>query len=151
VGEALDERDDKGEPPLPEHLAAIRAILEKYRDIAAGLAATAKCEKYAPFADYSVDHVKFLNDRLKDQGGRIRNAARFLEWRAEVLLADRQHEAVVEQGTDLLRLARLYDAEPLLVNYLIGVAVRGYAVNMLYDGLAAGPVACGTRQRIGSA
>ncbi|HEX2477498.1 MAG TPA: hypothetical protein VHK01_22265 [Lacipirellulaceae bacterium] len=140
MGEALDERDDKGEPPLPEQLAAIRAMLDKYPDIPAGLAAAAKCEKYASMADFLVDHVKFLNEPLKGQAGRIRNAARFLEWRAEVLLADGQNEAVVEQGIDLLRLARLHDAEPMLVSYLVGVAVRGYAINMLYDGLAAGPV-----------
>ncbi|HEY3392830.1 MAG TPA: hypothetical protein VGK58_08990, partial [Lacipirellulaceae bacterium] len=140
MGEAFDKRDDRGEPPLPEQLAAIRAIVEKYPDIPPALAAAAKCEKYASMADFSVDHVKFLDDRLQDQGGRIRNAARFLQWRADVLLANRQNEAVVEQGIELLRLARLHDAEPLLVNYLIGVAVRSHAVNMLYDGLAVGPV-----------
>jgi hypothetical protein len=140
MGEAFDERDDKGQPPLPEHLEAIRAILEKYPDVPAGLAAAAKCEKYASTADFSVDHVKFLDEPLKGQAGRIRTAARFLEWRAEVLLADGQNEAVLEQGIELLRLARLHDAEPLLVSYLIGVAVRSYAINMLYDALAAGPV-----------
>jgi hypothetical protein len=140
MGEAIDVRDDKGEPPLPEQLAAIRAILDKYPDIPAGLSAVAKCEKYASTADYSVDHVKFLDEPLKGQTGRIRNAARLLEWRAEVLLAEGKNEAVVEQGIELLRLARLHDAEPMLVSYLVGVAVRNYAINMLYDALAAGPV-----------
>jgi hypothetical protein len=140
MGEAIDVRDDKGEPLLPEQLSAIRAILDKYPDIPAGLSDAAKCEKYASTADYSVDHVKFLDEPLKGQTGRIRNAARLLEWRAEVLLAEGKNEAVVEQGVDLLRLARLHDAEPMLVSYLVGVAVRNYAINMLYDALAAGPV-----------
>lgn len=140
MGEAFDERVYKGEPPTPEQIAAIRAIVDKYPEIPAGLATAAACEKYASMADYAVDHQTFLDNWLKSQMGRVRNAARFLQWRAEVLLTDGRNEEVVEQGIELMRIARLYDAEPLLVNYLVGIAVRGMAVNMLYDALAVGPV-----------
>ena len=140
LSEAFDERVDKGEPPMPEQIAAIRAILDKYPDIPAGLAAAAECEMYASTADFSVDHQNVLDQWLKNQIGRVRTAARFLEWRSQVLLAEGKNEEAVEQGIELLRIARLYDAEPLLVNYLVGVAVRGFAVNMLYDALGAGAV-----------
>ena len=140
MGEAYDELTDRGERPSNEQLAAARAILDKYPDITAGLMAAAACQKYASTADFTVDHVKFLDNHLKNQAGGIRTVARFVEWQADVLLADGQHEAAVERGLALLRLARHYDAEPLLVSYLVGVAVRGITVNLLYDALAAGHV-----------
>jgi hypothetical protein len=139
-GKAYEARTDEGEQATEEQIAAIRAILEKYPEIPTGLTQAAEREQYASLADYSLDHQKFLDQWLKKYVGRIRAAGRFLQWRNEVLLAEGKHEEAVEQGVELLRLARLYDGEPLMVNYLAGVAVRGIAVNMLYDALAAGPV-----------
>lgn len=140
LGKDYDQRKDHGEPATKEQIAAIRAIIDKYADITAALAAAAKCDEYASTADYSVDYQKFLDDRLQNQVGRVRTAARFLNWSGEVAIADGQHVRAVEQGIELMRLARHYDSEPLLVNYLVSIAVRGHAAQMLYDGLAAGPV-----------
>jgi hypothetical protein len=130
----------QGKPPTPEQIAAIRALLDKYPEILTGIADAAKREKYASIADFTVDHQTFLNDRLGNEIGHFRTAARFLQWHVEVLLSEGKQEQAVEEVLKLMRLARLYDAEPLLVNYLVGIAVRGMAVNMLYDALAAGPV-----------
>jgi hypothetical protein len=140
LGKDYDQRSDRGEPATKEQIASIRAIVDKYQDIAAALAAAAKCDQYASTADYTADYQKFLDDGLKNQVGRIRTAARFLNWSAEASIAAGQHERAVEQGIELMRLARHYDAEPLLVNYLVSIAVRGHGCQILYDGLAAGPV-----------
>jgi hypothetical protein len=139
VGKAYNERDP-GDAATAEQIAAIRGILEKYREIPTWLAEAAD-EQYASTADFSLDHQKFLDQWLKNHAGRVRTAARFLNWRNEVLLSKGKHEEAARQSVELFRLARLYDAEPLVVNYLVGVAVRGIAANMLYDALAAGPVA----------
>jgi hypothetical protein len=140
LGEDHYQRGNSGEPATNEQIDAIRAILEKYADITAALSAAAKCEKYASTADYTANYQKFLDDSLQNQVGRVRTAARFLNWSGEVAIADGQHERAVEQGIQLMRLARHYDSEPLLVNYLVSIAIRGHATQMLYDGLAAGPV-----------
>lgn len=138
--EDFDKRTDRGEPATPEQIAVIRELLDRYPDILAGIAAAADCDEYTSTADFTVDHQAFLGDRLRGEIGKFRTAARYLRWHVEVLLSKGKQEQAVEESLQLMKLARLYDAEPLLVNYLVGVAVRGIAVNMLYDSLAAGPV-----------
>lgn len=147
-GKAFDKRVDRGEAPTAEQIAAIRAILDQYSDVTAGLAEAVAIEKYASLADYSVDHQKFLDTWLKNEVGRIRTATRFLHWQSEVLLAEGKRDEAAQQGIKVLQLARLYDAEPLLVNYLVAIAIRGIAVNMLYDTLVAGPVTPATHAAI---
>jgi hypothetical protein len=137
LGQGFDRQFELGETPTPEQIEAIRAILDKYPDIDTGLAAAAACNQYASMADFSLGSQPFLEQYLS---GRIRTPARFLVWRIEVLIADGQSEEAAKRGLELLRLARLYDREPLLVNMLVGIALRGMAVNALYDSLAAGSV-----------
>jgi hypothetical protein len=137
MGKSYEERGEA--PATTDQIAAIRAILERYPDVSADLVVAADREEYASLADFSVNHQKLIDDNLSRLSN-LRTAARLVNWQVEVQLADGKHEEAVEQGIDLLKLARLHDAEPLLVNYLVGVAVRQMAVNMLYDALAAGPV-----------
>jgi hypothetical protein len=47
-----------------EDIAAKRAILNTYPDIAAGLAEAANRDVYASVADFSVGHTNFVNDNL---------------------------------------------------------------------------------------
>lgn len=139
LGKAYDAIKDRGEP-TPEQIAAIRAILDKYPDIDAGLAAAAGCEQYASLADFTLGPNEFLDELLQNRITRVRIATRFLVWRVEVLLADRQQQQAVEQGIEMLHLARLCDHEPTLVNLLVCHAVRGVTAWSLYDALAAGTV-----------
>jgi len=140
LGKAYEAGRDRGEPPTPEQINAIRAIVEKYPDLDAGLAAAAACEEYASLADYSVNHQQLAEDLINQRVDRIRTAARFVSWRMEVLTSDSEHDRALSLGTQLLRLARLYDNEPLLINYLVSVAVRGVAAQAIYDALAVGSV-----------
>jgi hypothetical protein len=139
LGIDYEKRGDRGEPATEEQIVAIRKILDKYPDIDAGVAAAAACDKYASLANYSLDHVKLLEEFLV-QMQRFRTAARFLDWRMEVLVAERQQDKAVNLGIEMLRLAREYDHEPASVNMLVATAVRGIAVTSLYDALAAGRV-----------
>jgi hypothetical protein len=143
LGKDYDERDG-GEAPTPEQIAAIEKILNKYADIDAGLAAAEACGKYASESDFSDDYSKFLDRTLKWPTGSIRTAARYLVWRMEVTIAAGQRDQAVKQGIDLLKLARLYDHEPLMVNMLVAIALRGIAIDPIYDALAAGPVSPAT-------
>lgn len=139
LGIDYEKRGESGEPATAEQIVAIRKVLDKYSDIDAGLAAAAACDKYASVANYSLGHAKLLEEFLLQMQG-IRTAARFLDRRIEVLVVDQQQDKAVETGIEMLRLARGYDHEPLLVNMLVTTAVRSIAVTSLYDALAAGRV-----------
>jgi hypothetical protein len=140
LGKDYDKRIDRGEPATTEQMVAIRAIMKKYADVDAGLAAAAACEKYASLVDFSADHVKFSKQMIDHQTNDIRTAARFLDWQMQVLLADKQYDQAAARGIEMLRLARLYDHEPTMLNMLVACAIRGMATTSLYDALAAGPV-----------
>lgn len=140
LGKAYVESSDKGIPSTPEQIEAIRVILKRYGDLSDGIATASQLSKYASLTDFSVDYQTFLNNSLKQPIRRIRTATYFLGWHADVSIADGRPKMAVEQGLELLRLVRLHDSEPLLVNFLVAVAVREYACRILYDGLNAGPM-----------
>jgi hypothetical protein len=58
----------------------------------------------------------------------------------EVLIADGFHEDALEKGIQILRLARLYESEPTIVPFLVGIAIRNLTVPHIYDALDSGPV-----------
>ena len=66
----------------------------------------------------------------------------------KVLLAEGKPEQAVAIGLETLRIARLHDAEPLLINYLIGVAVRSIAARELHETLSTGSVSPQLHQQI---
>jgi hypothetical protein len=138
-GNEYNNRMNRGEAPTVEQLNALHKILDRYADVEAGLESAAACEKYASLADFSHGPTQFQVDCLGSMS-EIRDAARFLESRMEVLTAEGKQEAAVGQGIELLKLARLYDHEPAIINLLPAIAIRGIAAESIYDALAAGPV-----------
>jgi hypothetical protein len=139
VGKAYDAARRRDEAPTAEQLAAIRAIVDNYRDIEVGITAAAACDRYASLTDFSVNHHQLIEDSL-ERVQKIRTGARYAAWRMEVLTRDGQADAAVRLGTQVMRLARLHNAEPLLINFLVGIAVRMTVAQPLYDALATGAV-----------
>ena len=139
LGEALDEAQERGETPSEDQLVAVRQILAKYPEIDAALAAAAACDEYASRLDFAHGTMGLIDDNMEPLIA-LRTAARFQAWRMLVLAADGEQDKAVQRGIDLLHIARLHDAEPTIVNYLVGIAVRGVAAEPLYNALAAGPV-----------
>ncbi|MBA3483756.1 MAG: hypothetical protein H0T51_18285, partial [Pirellulales bacterium] len=130
---------DQGEPPTTEQVSAMRAILDKYVDLEDMIAAAAAAPHYASTADFTLGFQKFLevqSPRLT----RVRNAARMADWRLEVLIAEDRREDVVRRGVQLLRLAKLHEAEPSLISFLVSVSVRSVAIHGIHRALDAGPV-----------
>lgn len=140
IGKAYVESENRGEPPSVEQIAAIRAIVEKYPDVEAGLATAADCDQYASLADFTLNHQTFLQELFEERVWRARTAARFSAWQTKLLIADGEPQQAAEFGLKSLRLARLHDGEPLLINYLVGVALRAMAAQDLYEAMNAGPV-----------
>jgi hypothetical protein len=126
--------------PTADQLFAIRAIVGKYPDLEEGVNAAAAVGQYASAADFSLSHQEFLNDVLENRAQPFRTLARFCDWKMEVLVADGQPQQAAELGLQMLRLARLRDREPLLVNYLVNVAVRGIVAAKMHEVLASGPI-----------
>jgi hypothetical protein len=139
-GKSLDQREDEGLPPTDKQVAAMGAILDKFPQIDIALEAAASCDRYASLLDFSLDHSPFLQALLENTQ-RVRTAVRFLDWRIKVDIAEGRHDDAVARGIELLRLARLYEQEPSMVQFLVGIAAREIAARSLYDALSAGPVA----------
>lgn len=139
LGKDYDDRRDRGEPATIEQIEAIQAITDKYTDLDNALALAAACDRYASRLDFSLKPTQFIEEMIDLQPS-IRQAARYLAWKKDVLLADGQTEQAVECGMQTLRLIRLYDHEPTLLSFLVGNAVRGIAARSLYDALATGPI-----------
>lgn len=139
IGQAYDAARRRDEAPTAEQLAAIQAIVDKYPDIEAGIAAAAACPQYASLTDFSVNHYQLVEDSI-DRVQEIRTAARFTALQMDILTSDGQADAAVRQGIRMMRLARLYNAEPLMISYLVGIAIRMTVTQPIYDALATGTV-----------
>jgi hypothetical protein len=139
VGKSHAEGQDRGEPPTPEQIFEIRLILVKYPDVEEALAQAADCDGYASQLDYTLPFTAFVDAAIGTQGT-PRAAVRFLNSRMEVLIADGFHEDALEQGRTTLRLARLYESQPTIVPFLVGIAMRSLSAPHIYDALASGPV-----------
>jgi hypothetical protein len=103
------------------------------------LAHAAACEQFASRGDFTLGHREFLEQTL-DRLSNFRAAARYVAWQCQVLLQAGDIDAAVKKGIALLRLSRLHNEEPLLVSYLVSIAVRGAAIRELYQALNTGPV-----------
>lgn len=144
LGNAYDAALDRGEYASREQLGAIRQILDQFPEIESGLVAAAACDRYGSLLDFSADHQQLLQEIIDDRTTRIRTLARFVNWRMEVLVQEGRADEAVQLGIQLLKVARLYNGEPLLINYLVGVAIRGIACHALYEAVSAGNVSLET-------
>jgi len=139
-GKAYLERREIGEAPTKEDITAIREVLQKYSALLGELRQTANCKGYASQADFSLAHVHDHFEPNMESAMNIRTAARFLHWQIMVQIADKDLDGAVETGIVLLRLARLFDGEPFLVNGLLGIALRQIYSEGINLALRAGPL-----------
>ncbi len=130
---------EEGTLPTAEQAAAMQTILDDFSELFLAVDAMAACDQYASQLDFSLDFQPFLGQMLN--GGRpIRSVARLLLWKIKVLAAQGKNDQAVETGIQLLTLTRLYDQEPAITNFLIGIACRGVAVHGLNQALQNGPI-----------
>ena len=140
TGKAYEAADDRDEPATAEQLAAIGAIVENYPELDAAIARAAACDGYASRLDYSLPGPAFLAAMGTSPTTEIRTIARFVRWQMELAVAEGRRDKAIASGIQLLRLARLFDAEPGLVSSMLADAVRYSAADALYHALAAGEV-----------
>jgi hypothetical protein len=130
--------------PTAEQAAAMRAILDQHAALDAAITQAVACNVWASRADFTLDHQKFLATGLNGIGT-FRSAVRYAAWQIAVLAREGKTDDAVRRGVDILKLARLHESEPMLVNYLVTIAVRGVAVHELNKALRSGVVSAEVR------
>lgn len=147
VGKNYEEMHDRGEPPTEEQIRAIKDILKSYEEVTTAVDEAVATNHYASQLDYSLDFERF-NDELLESSPKIRAIARYYDWKMRTLVADERNEEAVLAGLQLLRLTRLYESEPTLVNHLITIACRGIAISGIDRALRSGPITPETRKAL---
>jgi len=120
-----------------EHLALVEKTLAAYPDVLPLLEQAAAAEEYHPEIDYSLPPDNFITD-LTSGMSRLRLAARLLHARSLLLAKQGDRDAALYSAMLTLRLARCQD--PMLIGYLVSVAVRGLAIDSASRLLQGGPV-----------
>jgi hypothetical protein len=137
IGKTYDQRND-GDPLTAEQAAAIKSILVKYQDLDAAVGKATACPRYASKLDFS-NWSQFQTAHLEPLQN-IRTVARFLSWQSELAMSEGRTSDAVETGIEQLRLAKLFESEPLLISWQVTCALRGGAASSLYGSLASGKI-----------
>ena len=58
LGKAWRQAEERGEAPTDEQAAAMRAILDKYAPLTAGIEQASACDAWASQVNYSLDHTQ---------------------------------------------------------------------------------------------
>jgi hypothetical protein len=146
-GEAYEKRADERALPTAEQAAAMRAILENHAALGLGISRAAACDAWASVGDFSAPHQRFINELL-ERIQNFRGAARYAHMEALVLASEGRRDEAVRRGVELLKLARLSEAEPTLVANLVTIAVRGVAIDAIERTLASGAVSAEVRKEL---
>jgi hypothetical protein len=139
LGKAFEAASERGESMTGEQAEAIRALLDKHAPLAAAIEQAAALDSWASQLDFTLGHTAFI-EKMLEPVQKIRTAGRMIDWQMRLSVHDGKLDQAVAQGIVLLRLARLHEREPTLVNFLVTIAMRGVALRGLYGVLAAGPV-----------
>ena len=143
LGKAYDQINGE-QLPTVEQAAAMRAILDQHAPLDAAITQATACNIWASRADFTLDHQNFLATGINGIGT-FRGAVRYAAWQIVVLAREGKTDDAVRRGVDVLKLARLHESEPMLVSYLVTIAVRGVAVDSLNKALRSGPVSAEVR------
>ena len=136
LGEQLDASEQENKPPHAEQLAAIQAILDAFPTFLAALKDAAECTEYESLLNYEAPVSQFLDEVMKRiDKGIPRSLSKFVQWKIATLVAEGKSDEAIELGIEGLRLAQFYDHEPLLINFLVSVAVRGTMFDAINDAL----------------
>jgi hypothetical protein len=126
--------------PIPQKfLKIIRAAFDAYPKVIPLLERAAACPDYDAQFDYSLPPQEFQT-RLINAVQKFRSVTRVLSYRTYLLSAEGKHDEVARSALILFRLSRHFDRNPLLISYLVAMAVRGVAVDAACKALEAGPI-----------
>lgn len=117
----------------------IKSALAAYPDAVPLTEQAANAPDYIPDHDYTLPPQPFLEPYLQ-RVQQNRAFARVLQYRADLLLARHERENSLQTGLTLLRLDRHFQREPMLIGYLVSVAVQSMAIDEIARALDDGPI-----------
>jgi hypothetical protein len=118
---------------------AMQAAFASHPNAIPLLEKAAECPHYDPQLDYSKAPQQFLKEYLESSQD-VRRPIRVLDYRVVMLLMDEQREEAFQTCLTMLRLARHFDPRPLVINFLVTLAVRGVTIAATDDVLRSGPL-----------
>jgi hypothetical protein len=121
--------------------------LDAYPQVFSLLQEAAACHDYDLQLDYTVQPEVFLSSLLEPLQ-RSRAAARVLQVRAILHLAQGERDEALRQAILTLQLTRHFDQMPMIVGYLTAIACRGVAMDTANRVLQAGPVSKAMRDAL---
>jgi hypothetical protein len=99
----------------------------------------ADCPDYDARLDYSPPVKEFITRMLPFLQG-LRSKARVLEYRSRLLLNEGNYNEAARMALCILRLARHFQRNPLVVGYLVTITIRGIGVEEANAALQTGAV-----------
>lgn len=128
-----------------EQLALVEKTLAAYPDVLPLLEQAAAAEEYRLQIDYTLAPTTFLAEYMP-RVSRLRSAARLLRARAILSVTRGDRDGALRSGLLALRLSQKQD--PVLIGYLVSVAVRGMAATDCNRVLQDGPVSDALRSEL---
>jgi hypothetical protein len=142
-GENYAAIETQGVPATKEQIETVRKVLDKYPEIGKAISEASARGQYASLADFSLDPYSFVEAYIQNVQS-IRSVGRFVPWRMRVLVADSHPDDAVTRGIELLKITQHFENEPLLINFLVAIAMRGIAIDALHQVLAENPLSVET-------
>lgn len=140
VSAAEDHYKYNGEgPPGPEVIAAMRAALDAFPKVLPLLVQAAEAPGYDAQIDFTEPRQELFEKFMK-QPQLWRNAARVLNYHAQVAIASGQPDVAVQDCIHLLQLTRNFDRNPLMVSFQVSLAIRGLTIETAQQALRTGSV-----------
>jgi hypothetical protein len=134
--------------PMPEKMHKdMKAIYAAHPKLIVLLQKAVECPDYDAHLDYSVPPEQLVTQLLAVVQN-ARGTARVFAYRTRLLVIDGDRDEAVRMALATFRLARHLDRSPLLVSYLVALAIRGMAVEEANLALQAGPVSKEVRQAL---
>ena len=134
---------------LPGDQKTVKAAFAAYPNVIPLLKQAAACPDYDPQLDYTLPPQEFQT-RLLDLVNKVRSPARVLHYRARLDVGEGNRDDAVRTALQIFHLARHFDHNPMIVNYLVTVAVRGIAIDSANEALQTGPVSKEVRDALDS-
>lgn len=126
--------------PCPAILAAMRDALAAHPDVVPLLERAAACSGFDRQWDFNLTSQSFLASMCTERISSLKSIWRVLRYQADVQLADGRRDDALRTCLTMLKLTRLLDHEPGVVNFLVGMAVRRASIDATNRVLTSGTV-----------
>ncbi len=136
-----------GRPMSSGDQEKVKAAFDAYANAIPLLEQAATCPDYDEQLDYTVSAQQFTS-QLIDLVNKNHPTARVLRARAMLQVAEGKRNEAVQTALMIFRLARHFDRNPAIINYLVANAVRGIAIDSVNVSLQTGPVSNDVRDAL---